>query len=61
MTMKSNRKSYPLTGFIQITGHGTSESGEPFVRIEIKGKRLLVYRFDETNHMHRIPFSRAHR
>ena len=24
-------------------------------------RRQLVYRFHETNHMHRIPFSRAHR
>jgi hypothetical protein len=31
-----------LTGYIQITGHGASESGEPFVRLEIKGKRILV-------------------
>ena len=23
--------------------------------------RMLVYRFHETNHMHRIPFSRTHR
>ncbi len=42
MTIKTNRKSYPLTGYIQITGHGPSESGEPFVRMEIKGKRILV-------------------
>ena len=37
MTIKSNR-----TGNIKISGHGTSESGEPFVRLEIKGKRVLV-------------------
>ena len=42
MTIKTNRKSYPLTGYIQIPGHGPSESGEPFVRMEIKGKRILV-------------------
>src|ERR1700722_13150905 len=27
---------------IIVFGHGTSESGEPFVRSEIKGKRVLV-------------------
>ena len=31
-----------LTGNIKITGHGASENGEPFVRLELKGKRLLV-------------------
>ena len=31
-----------LTKDIIIFGHGTSESGEPFVRLEIKGKRVLV-------------------
>jgi hypothetical protein len=42
MTIKTKNKSYPLSGYVQITGHGSSESGEPFVRLEIKGKRILV-------------------
>jgi hypothetical protein len=35
MTIETRRK-------IQITGHGSSESGEPFVGLEIKGRRILV-------------------
>jgi hypothetical protein len=42
MNILSSRKRHPLTDYIQITGHGSSESGEPFVRLEIKGKRILV-------------------
>jgi hypothetical protein len=42
MTIKKSRTAPLLTGNIKITGHGASESGEPFVRMEIKGKRVLV-------------------
>jgi putative DNA primase/helicase len=42
MTIKTSRKSPLLTVNIKITGHGASESGEPFVRLEIKGGRVLV-------------------
>jgi hypothetical protein len=42
MTIPSNRKSHPLIGYIKITGHGSSESGEPFVRMEVKAKSTLV-------------------
>lgn len=42
MTIKTSRKSPLLTGNIKICGHGPSESGEPFVRMEVKGKRILV-------------------
>ena len=31
-----------VTKEIIVRGHGTSESGEPFVRLEIEGKRVLV-------------------
>jgi hypothetical protein len=31
-----------LTGNIKICEHGATESGEPFVRLEIEGKRVLV-------------------
>ena len=37
MTIKSSP-----TGNIKIRGHGASESGEPFVRLEINKKRVLV-------------------
>src|SRR6516164_821234 len=42
MNIPTNRKSLPFTGYIKITGHGSSESGEPFVRLEINGRRILV-------------------
>jgi hypothetical protein len=42
MTIKSSRTRPLLTGNIKITGHGASEAGEPFVRLEIKGQRVLV-------------------
>jgi hypothetical protein len=42
MTIPTNRKSPPFTGYIKITGHGSSESREPFVRLEIKGRWILV-------------------
>jgi hypothetical protein len=42
MTIPTNRKRHPHTDYIHITGHGSSESGEPFVRMEIKGKSILV-------------------
>ena len=42
MTIKSSRKSPLLTGNIKIRGHGATESGEPFVRLEIRGRRILV-------------------
>jgi hypothetical protein len=42
MTIESSRKRPLFTGNIIISGHGASESGEPFVRLEIKGKRVLV-------------------
>ena len=42
MTIKTSRKSPLFTGNIIISGHGASESGEPFVRLEIKGRRVLV-------------------
>jgi putative DNA primase/helicase len=42
MTIKSSHKSPSLIGNIKISGHGASESGEPFVRLEINKKRVLV-------------------
>jgi hypothetical protein len=42
MTIKTSRKSPLLTGNIKISGHGPSESGEPFVRLDVGGKRVLV-------------------
>jgi hypothetical protein len=42
MAVETERKSHPLTNYIQITGHSSSESGEPFLRLEIKRKRILV-------------------
>ena len=42
MTIKNNGTSPLFTGNIKMRGHGASESGEPFVRLEIKGKRVLV-------------------
>jgi hypothetical protein len=40
------RRGYPLAGYTKITGQGTSESGEPFVRLEIiveRRDRLLAH------------------
>jgi hypothetical protein len=42
MTIKSSRTSPLLTGNIKISGHGATESGEPFVRLDVGGKRVLV-------------------
>ena len=45
MAIPTHRKSYPLTDYIKITRQGASESGEPFVRLEINVERrdlLLV-------------------
>jgi hypothetical protein len=42
MAIETERKSHPLTNSIQFTGHSSNESGEPFLRLEIKGKRILV-------------------
>jgi hypothetical protein len=42
MTIKSSRTSPLLTGNIKISEHGATESGEPFVRLDVGGKRVLV-------------------
>jgi hypothetical protein len=40
MTVETSRKSPLLTGNIKIAGHGATESGEPFVRLDVAGKRV---------------------
>ncbi len=39
---KSDPQPPLFTGNIKISGHGPTESGEPFVRSEVGGKRVLV-------------------
>ena len=42
MTIKKNGTSPLFTGNIKMRGHGATKSGEPFVRLEIEGKRVLA-------------------